>query len=159
VIRVLAWIDQHAGLVVLAALLCAAALFLAACGTARPLTSGGDETTSVAAQLAALGSTFLWLGGIAAGLGVVVRIASAVSFIAGPLAFLGRIPGLGGILSLIPTAGAASVAVGACFIWLGNRPWLLGVALVATGLAVAYRHRASMRRWLRVRPDAQEVKS
>lgn len=158
-IHFLAWLDRRASWVVLFALVCAAAMFLSSCGTSRPLPDGAAEPTGVGAQLAALGSTFLWLGGIAAGLGLVARIASAVSFLAGPLAFLGRIPGIGSIVSLITTAGAAAVAVGACFIWLGDRPWLLGVALVATGLAVAYRHRASLRRWLRVRPDAPEVKA
>ena len=105
-----------------------------------------------------LGETILswghWIlgAGIASlGLGVVARllVRFAVTGIAGWAAsfILGLIP-----FPALASIGAGSVATGAAFIYLGQHMWLLVLALVATGVALALHHLADIRDWLHPSP-------
>jgi hypothetical protein len=119
VIRFLAWLDRHAG-VVIAILLALCILLLAGCGEARcPVTP--SPAPGPFDDLAALGTTLVWVGGISAAGGVALRV---LAFVYPSLGFLAGLAGFAGL------GGAAVTVTGAACSYLAANPLLvLAIAL------------------------------
>ena len=127
-----------------------AILALGGCGDPRsvaPTAPGG-----VGAHLITLGDWFLWIGAASLGLAVASRIVLGIASLAGgPLgAIAGFIPS--GILF---STGVTGIAIGSSFIWLGNNPWMLGLAIGIAVVAFGWHHRDDIRRWLGLGPAPQ----
>jgi hypothetical protein len=147
VIRVLAWCDRNAGIII--AVLCAmlALAILTGCGDARsPQQSGDDLPPGVVATLGSLGATLTWAGGICAAAGIALRI---VALFYPPLA------GLGVLFGFLGIAGLSVTATGAAFQWLASYPWIMGLAVAASIGAVGWWYWPRIRRVLDRRLDGK----
>lgn len=130
-------------------------LALAGCSEARSLPEPAPEP-SVADQLRALGATFLWSGGIALGLGVILRVVAAVAgfgaFLGPAGAAIGWIARIGApFIGLAAVGGALSIGVGAAFTWLADYLWAVVLACLAACLAGAVYYWPRIRAWLPAR--------
>lgn len=142
------------------ALICAA---LAALGGCLRFSQSGAEQPApggLGAELATLGTWFLWIGAGATVVGLAGRAAFTVATLAPVGAALSRIPIIGGIVqaacAFVASIGALAFAVGCASIWLADNLWAFWLSCLAAALAVAWVHRRSIRRWLGIR--AAEVK-
>jgi len=156
------WDHFRSGLVMgcLGGLLILAVLAMAgcACGVRDPR-DGGDEgpVSTLAAELARFGAWGLWAGGAILGLGVLLRIGRIASFAAtflNPLAgMLGLAGGIGSIAAIATEVGGTAAALGLASLWLADHESLVPWAGGAAALAFGFRHRRSLRRWLRLGAD------
>ncbi len=135
-IRALAFIDRNAG-VILALMLAACALLLLGCGEARP--PGPEPEPSPFADLAALGSTLVWVGGISAAGGIALRV---VALFYPPLGWLAGLAGFAGI------GGAAVTVTGAACAYLAANPGLVLAIALASLAAVGWWYWPRIRRAL-----------
>ena len=87
--------------------------------------------TGVGSTLVSIGLYFTWAGSFALGLGVLGMVACFVfPAIVAFREFLGD----------IAVIGLASVLLGSSFIWLGNNPWALAVAIGLLAALLLYRY-------------------
>ena len=108
---------------ILLALAIAAALFLAGCGEARQ--PDPAPPPSPFADLAKLGTTLVWVGGISAAGGIALRV---IALFYPPLGWLAGLAGFAGI------GGIAITVTGAACSWLAANPIVvLLVALACVG--------------------------
>jgi hypothetical protein len=143
VIRVLAFIDRHAG-VIIAIMLALCVLLLAGCGEARPPAPVPEPGPF--ADLASLGSTLVWVGGISAAGGIALRV---VALFYPPLGWLAGIAGFAGI------GGAAVTVTGAACSYLAANPGLVLAIALASLVAVAWWYWPRIRRALDRRLDGK----
>jgi hypothetical protein len=137
-IRVIAWIDRNAVAVLAILLTICAVLFAAGCGEAR---SPGPPPPAPGPfdDLAKLGTTLIWVGGISAAAGIAVRV---VSLVYPPLAWLGGLAGFAGI------GGAAVTVTGAACSWLAANPGVVLAVALASLAAVGWWYWPHLRRAL-----------
>jgi hypothetical protein len=145
VIRVLAFLDRHAG-VILAIMLALCILLLAGCGEARPPAPVPVPEPSPFDDLAALGTTLVWVGGISAACGIAVRV---VAFVYPPLRLLAGLAGFAGI------GGAAVTVTGAACSWLAANPLVVLAIAVACVAAMGWWYWPRIRRALDRRLDGK----
>ena len=142
-IRVLAFIDRHAG-VILAIMLALCVLLLAGCGEARPPAPVPEP--SPFADLADLGSTLVWVGGISAACGLALRV---LSFVYPSLGWLAGFAGFAGI------GGSAVTVIGAACSWLAANPLVVLAIVLAVLVAVGWWYWPRIRRALDRRLDGK----
>jgi Ca2+/Na+ antiporter len=127
------------------ALLVLLAVLLSGCGDDRGANRGGADQTEVGETLVSIGLLFTWAGSAAIGLGVLGLVACLVfPAIAAFREFLGD----------IAVVGLASLLLGTSFIWLGNHPWVLAVAVGLLAAFLGYRYWPRLVRALRRRKEA-----
>lgn len=109
---------------------------LTGCGDARGSLPGGSPSHGqhVSSTLLALGGIITWAGGAAIASGL---LACAASFFPWT-SFLGAFRSLFIELAVL---GLGSVLVGSAFLWAGDHPWVLGIAIGLVVLALALRYR------------------
>jgi hypothetical protein len=130
VIRFLSWLDRHAGVILAVILALCALLLLPGCGEARtPVTP--SPAPGPFDDLANLGTTLVWVGGISAAGGIALRV---LAFAYPSLGFLAGLAGFAGL------GGAAVTVTGAACSYLAANPLLvLAIALAClAGLAWWY---------------------
>jgi hypothetical protein len=134
-------VNQDRKAIVITALIVAAtliALFLAGCGQeARP--PGPEPEPSPFADLAALGSTLVWVGGICAAGGIALRV---IALFYPPLGWLAGLAGFAGI------GGAAVTVTGAACAYLAANPGLVLAIALASLVAVGWWYWPRIRRAL-----------
>lgn len=110
--------------------------------TESPQQSGPspDGTAGLGAVIGSTGSTILYIGAWACGLGLVARFAGFVVPVLAPFQ---------SIAGDIAELGAIAAIVGGLFVWIAPYGgWILGLSCAAAGLAWCYTRRATLRRWL-----------
>ena len=121
-------------------------LLLTACGGSRPPLGGAPlpPAGGVGAALSSVGWWLIWAGTFAGVAGTVAR-----GFLAwGGGAILARVPFIGAAVRVCAVAGFGLVGLGCAYIWLGERPWILGAAGALLGLGLALGHSRAVRRRL-----------
>jgi hypothetical protein len=121
-------------------------IFLISCGdAARVVHPGAAPDEGVGSTLQAIGHLGMWAGALGVAACSLAMLASVLSIVS---SFLGIRPFLvdGIVLS------AALLLVGASFDFLGEHPWLLGVALGLVGALLLIRYRLIIERDLGIAP-------
>ena len=137
-----------------------AIVLLAGCGEARPPVEPVPPP-SVADEVREIGYTFLRYGGLILGLGMVVR---AVLWAAGIFTFSGFagvavawvVKYLAPFVGLGAVCGGASVAFGACCVWMADYLWVVICSGVIACVAVAWYYWPRIRNLIRARLDARQ---
>jgi hypothetical protein len=144
VIHFLAWLDRNAG-IILAILLAMCALLFVGCSESRcPVAP--DPAPGPFADLAALGSTLVWVGGISAAGGVAIRV---IAIFYPPLGWIAGLAGFAGI------GGAAVTVTGAACSYLAANPGLVLAVALASLAAVGWWYWPRIRRALDRRMDGK----
>ncbi len=142
------WFITKKHLVGLIGLLVAALIYLALTGCSGSREANpGDDQTGVGETLVSIGFYFTWAGSIALGIGFLGVVACFV---------MPAIAGFRELLGDIAVIGLASVLLGSSFIWLGNNPWVLAVAIGLLVAFLVYRYWPRVARMVR-RKKAQAV--
>ena len=135
-IRAFAWCDRNAGWIAVAMCAALALGILAGCGSgARPPVPA--PIPNPFADLAALGGTLVWVGGICAAAGIAVRV---LALVYPPVAWLGGLAGFAGI------GGGAVVVVGASCQWLAANPGIVLAIALACVVGVGWWYWPRIRR-------------
>ncbi len=108
----------------------ALACFLFGCADSRG-PNHGESKTGVGETLVSIGLYFTWAGSFVLGLGVLGIVACFVM----PALVTFR-----ELLGDIAVIGLAAVLLGSSFIWLGNNPWILAVAIGLLAAFLLYRY-------------------
>lgn len=96
------------------------------------------------------------VGSIINSSGAYLMLAGITALVAGLLAFgssffTAFIPDrIRGICIFVAEIGACCIAIGAALVWIGNNPWVLGVAIALVAAALGLRYRRVIARWLGV---------
>jgi len=147
VIRWLAFIDRHAGLILAAMLMLCALLMTIGCGDSRsPQSDGSSDDGLAGATLGSVGATLVWIGGISAAAGVALRV---IAVFYPPLAPLAAVFGFAAI------GGLAVTATGSSLQWLADNPWLMVLAVAASLGSVVWWYWPRIRRALDRRLDGK----
>ncbi len=140
----LAWCDRNAPVLLAAILAICALLLLPGCGEARP--PAPTPTPGPFDDLAALGSTLVWVGGISAAGGIALRV---IALVYPPLGWLAGFAGFAGI------GGAAVTVTGAACSYLAANPGLVLAIALASLVAVGWWYWPRIRRALDRRLDGK----
>lgn len=128
-----------------------AAMFIMAltgCGNDRGSNQGESGQTGVGETLVSIGLWFTWAGSFALGIGFIGRVASFVMPALAPFRE---------ILGDIAVVGLASLLLGSSFVWLGNNPWVLAVAVGLLAAFLLYRYWPRVVRLVRRKKEAGAV--
>jgi hypothetical protein len=145
--------DRHAIAWTIFLFIAVCLLWLAGCGEVR---SQPPVEPSVADQLRGIGSSFLGLGGITLGLGVLIRLLGFAAPIFFPALGFIATPVIAGLANLAIATGGSAVVTGASFTWLADYFWAVIVACVATGLALGWYYWPRIRNLIRARLNARQ---
>ncbi len=142
------WFITKKHLVGLIGLLVAALIYLALTGCSGSREGNpGDDETGVGETLVSIGLYFTWAGSFVLGIGALGVVACLV---------MPAIAGFRELLGDIAVIGLAAVLLGSSFIWLGNNPWVLAVAIGLLVAFLVYRYWPRVARMVR-RKKAQAV--
>ena len=119
-------------------------LWVLVCGEARP--PGPEPVPGPFDDLAALGTTLVWVGGISAACGIAVRV---LAFVYPSLGWLAGLAGFAGI------GGAAVTVTGAACSWLAANPALVLAIALACVVAMGWWYWPRIRRALDRRLDGK----
>lgn len=154
--RFIGWTDKVKVASIIALMILAVLLLLSGCASGVRNSPSDVEVpvSTLAVELARIGTWGLWVGGAILGLGFLLRIGRIASFAAsiiGPVfGLFGITGGIASIASIATEVGGTAAALGMASLWLADHEWLVPWAGGFTALALGFRHRRNIGRWLRL---------